>query len=254
MAQVRHLRRAPIQEAVIDLSFIGDSLSMQELESLAARHESRGWAREEIHRLQATIRHSAREADQLRVEKSEPIFEGFAFKSPNGQHIVQYRGGRVTVSRIRGYTTWEDLVDEAMGALGQYMEIRQSAVLERIGVRFINRICPNPSAMDFEDVLERAPQRLPGLEGARISNFLRRHVVEGLQGNFQANLTIGTALPEEGEMTGRLPVLVIDVDVYKHVGARANIELVADELKIARDLKNLIFFGSLKESVLEAFE
>lgn len=254
MAQVRHLTNAPVKEALLDFQFAGNILDIERLRTLAATYTAKGWVSYELRQFEATVAHEAGESQAMHVSESSWVFEGLGVTSPDRLHVVQFRGDRVTVSEVGSYTTWEDLLNRASTSFNEFVNAAGEVALTRIGVRYINRIRPNANFTRFEEVLERPPVELPGLAGARITNFLRRHVVEGLAGGFTGNLTIGTAVAEAGEDARNLPAFLVDVDVYKACAMDPVFDAVAEELEIARRIKNTMFFGSLKDEAVESYE
>lgn len=256
MARVRHLTHAPIREALIDFQFAGGELDLAKLNSLSEAYILRGWVGQEIRNFEAVIApKSDSNSSELEIHNSSSVLEGIGVTSADGAHVIQFRASRLTISCTRHYANWEDLEARARAALAEFVQGVAGLVVSRIGTRFINRIPPDPAVADYGDLLERPPLPLQveGLEGGRISNFLRRHVVEGLQGGFTANLTIGTVKPEAGETTKQTQALVVDVDVFKLCQIRPDFESLQPELAAMRNLKNLLFFGSLKDEALERF-
>ena len=258
MGNVRHLTRAPIREAVLDVQLTGFDAELKSLFELTSPFVSTGWRFQELKNYEAIIG-PVDESDQsgLRVHSASSDVEGYGALSADQAKVVQFRRNRATVSRVKKYLHWEDLQELAEDAFSAYFRLpgTEDKKISRIGVRFINRIPPLSRFNGYDEMLERPPLALdaPGLEGGRVTNFLRRHVIEGLRDGFSANLTIGTVKPEPGETIRQTKALVVDVDVYKACVLSPDLESLRSSFVVMRELKNNLFFGSLKDELLEEF-
>ena len=249
MTEARALRNPPIQEAVIHFGFAGVDLKAQELKQLAALYEADGWEAQELHTFQATLRHSSKSEPEISTEGG---FLGYLLTSPNGFDLVQLRGAQASGS-TKKYSSWEDLTAHARIVFERYVELARPTAVSTLSARFINRIPPYAGLEAFEDILTRPPVALDDLPGATISDFLRRHVVTGLEGGYTAVLTIGTVEPDKDEdVKGK--ALVIDTDVRKTCEIEPKFDELANDLVMLRGIKNKLFFGSLKDEIVEKFQ
>lgn len=247
MAKPRKLAHAPIQEATIQFAFSGVELAKSELEALAVVYEKEGWKRREAHLYQASL---AGEAGSLSVS-TVGNFLGFVLTSPDDEELVHVRASLVAVSKRR-YSCWEDLTALAARAFERYVASARPEKVTKISTRFINRIPPLSRFKSFEEILERPPLPIDGLEGGVITDFMRRHVIGEIAGGFAAKLTIGTVVKETDEnVLGT--ALVIDSDVFKACDVPAKFEALKSELMGLRSVKNALFFGSLTDAALEEF-
>lgn len=249
MAQARPLRNPPIQEAVIQFEFAGAELDRKVLEALAGTYQALGWERHEVRSFEATFDAAEGSPALLRADAD---FLGFVLSAPNGFELVQLRSTQVAGS-TRRYSNWEALTALARQAFEEYVRAADPPVVSKVSARFINRVPPNPRAAAFDRILERPPLPIEGLGDAYVTDFLRRHVVAGLPGGFAANLTIGTVQREPDERDDG-KALVIDTDVFKSCDIVPTFDLLLPELATLRMIKNQLFFGSLKEAIVETFE
>lgn len=249
MAEARALRHPPIQEAVIQFAFAGVDLKATELRQLAAVYVSEGWEAEELHSFAATVKHVPKGKTEVSTGED---FVGYILTGPSGVDLVQLRAAQVSGS-TRRYTSWEALVDHARAAFERFVEFARPAAVNALSARFINRIPPYSDFGTFDQILTRPPVPIEGLANASIVDFLRRHVVHGLDGDFEAVLTIGTVGSETQEdQDGR--ALVIDTDVRKVCDMQPSFDLFAQDLATLRGIKNKLFFGSLKDEIVERFK
>lgn len=254
MAGARHLSNPPIQEALIDFQFAGAHLDRSRLQRLATELSHEGWQTAELNLLDVTIGPDEDDVGgTVGLQSSKTVFDGFAIHDSERHHFIQLRGARITVSTVNRYTRWEDLEDESSRVFEPYVAELEDATLNRIAARFINRIpLPEKGFTDYKSILERPPLPLVavGLEGAQITDFLRRHVLNGLDGGYTATLTIGTVLPLPGQQVN---ALLVDIDVFKTCHIAPSFSAVSIELGKIRTIKNALFFGSVQESALEPY-
>lgn len=249
MAQARALRNPPIQEAVIQFGFAGVDLRAEELKQLAAIYEQDGWEAQELHSFEATFKHVPKHEPEISAKGD---FQGYLLVAPNKADLVQLRGAQASAS-TKKYSSWEALTAHANTVFDRYVELARPVSVTAVSARFINRIPPYAGMEAFDEILTRPPVPLEELPGATISDFLRRHVVTGLDGGYTAVLTIGNVKAElDEESNGK--ALVIDTDVRKACEVEPKFELLADDLATLRSIKNKLFFGSLREEIVEKFE
>ncbi|MBL8297525.1 MAG: TIGR04255 family protein [Rhodanobacteraceae bacterium] len=256
MAKVRHLARAPIQEAILDFEFSGPGLSQVQIDSISSRYVKSGSKTKKIEMPVVAPPPLAVGGIDVPGGKWNYIsLEEHVGLPPSAGRSVLISQNQVAVSSVRSYPGWDEFEVLAERAFSSYVELAENPRVTRLSARFINRIAPDPTYADYSSILERPPQSLPGegLEGSKITDFLRRHVVDGLRGNFTANLTVGTATPEPLEITKNTKAILIDIDVFKMCDLAADFVSLRSELATMREIKNALFFGSLKEHVVERY-
>jgi uncharacterized protein (TIGR04255 family) len=246
MAEARALRNPPIQEAVIQFGFAGVDLKAEELKQLAGLYEADGWEVEELHAFEATFHPKGKPEIS-----AEGAFLGYLLTSPEGSDLVQLRAAQASGS-TKKYNSWEALTAHARKVFERYVKLARPTAVMALSARFINRIPPYAGLEAFGEILTRPPVPLDDLPGAVISDFLRRHVVTGLDGGYTALLTIGTVEAELDEgSSGK--ALVIDIDVRKNCEIEPKFDVLAADLVMLRGIKNKLFFGSLKDEIVEKF-
>src|SRR3546814_15373919 len=92
--------------------------------------------------------------------------------------IVQIRGDRLSISQVARDERWEDLVDDAAANFHSFIAVGKPMRVTRVAARFVNRIPMHLGT--FGDLLAIPPQLLPELADARVTDFVRRHVIQGL--------------------------------------------------------------------------
>jgi uncharacterized protein (TIGR04255 family) len=234
----RHLTSPPIKEALIDIRVRAPELG--EPESLSPLV---GLAKE-----QYPIEKKSKFFDiTLDIEKeiaksSEPIVRGYILQNPEQSQVVQFRLDGFTINRIKDYQSWDSLFSEAIRWWQEYVKHRGEVEVERVGVKYINRILLPDS--DFPTYLTRPPTRPLGVKG-QISNFFYQVQVEA-ENQITAVITQGT---ERVMVEGKIPFL-FDIDASILIGRPLELAELIEKLEQLHETK-AIFFDSFTEATFE---
>ena len=248
MTTPRHLRNAPITEALIDFrvkaqmgfrpeDFSG--LKMRLAEQFPKMEERRGH--------QATF-------EVIKGQGQPPVMKdlglhGYFFKTSDGKAIAQFRVDGFTFNRLRPYTSWEEIFPQAMELWRLYSNICKPEVVMRLAVRYINHIVLGPGTVDLETYLRSAPvipQELP----QHVRGFLTRVTIYDPEKDIAANVI--QALQES--RPGSQLAVILDIDAYKEREFSTDDPNIEQTFEQLRAFKNLIFFNSLTEYTLRGFE
>ena len=174
----------------------------------------------------------------------QDIWRGFRGMSADKLRVFQFSGGGVVFRRLKPYATWEPFAADAMRLWQVFLAIAQPVEIERLAVRFTNRIAPIATS-DLTTYLKQVPTTLDGL-GLPISSFFwhSSHPVPGHP--FHVNV-MQAIQPSKGPQ-GNEPGLVLDIDVSSTQPFPPTAELVDNHLAKMRWLKNKVFFSLLKNS------
>ncbi|WP_460151874.1 TIGR04255 family protein [Pseudomonas sp. S2_B07] len=245
MAKPRHLSRAPIREALIDIQFSPAA----DLESVAAfAHEAAGLLGS-ISDLWETTLELTIGVDGAQQSNTGTCV-GKRIDFPGLNHVLQLRTTGFTFSRLPPYETWEAMSEHALKIGFRYLAAVRPEHVVRLAVRYINTLqIPLPVAT-FKDYLTCPPQ-IPSELPQGLASFLSR---------------VGIAVPEYGDVgvvtqvlegmtpEGNALSILLDIDVShlcKLDGPETDkIREVLDRL---RTFKNDAFFGFLEEKTLEQY-
>jgi len=240
-----HLDHAPIVEAVIHWRARGEAnLEPEKLRSqLAGKLPDYPAVKsqQELHLESKIDAQSA--AHSQRTE-----WRGLRLESTNGRNIAQFMRDGFAFSRLAPYENWDRFATEAIRLWRIHAEFARPLEVERLGVRFINRIAPIDLGR-LEDVLTSPPQH-PGELALPVREFLHRTDFEtpGTSYNVAVIQTTQPPAPPDNALA-----LILDIDV----SARESIELddaaSHERLNEMRWLKNKAFFGSLHEHAIQRF-
>jgi uncharacterized protein (TIGR04255 family) len=242
--EFEHFPNAPIQEALID--FRTSFLSLPSEESFAGLH------------LRLASRYPKRTAltrhvTQLTVdEKSDNVarsksFAGFLYSFEEVGLVFQARFDGFTLSQLKPYRSWQDLISEAKIVWSAYVDSLKPVTIDRIACRYINRFEVSNSEFDLGEYLMKPPELPPQLPQG-LSKFLLQFELPVPAAKCTALVT--QALERASE---RSASFLLDIDVFRAVSYASSQAQHWDDLEKLRDVKNQIFFTSLTEKSLDLF-
>lgn len=239
-------RNAPITEALIDIR-----VQPAQDASTAKIEEYHNFIRVEYPEKQKRTMWEG--SFELKEEK-EPLTKtrsqviGYLFKSADGKQAVQFRLDGFTFSKLRPYTRWEEMFDEAKRLWGVYRIHAKPVRVNRLATRYINSIEIPSKKFDYDDYFKMAPKIPPELPQL-LSHFFTRLVIPFPDEGVAA---IITQTPSEKPDPINSAV-ILDIDVFKEVSLSPDDEKIDEILAILREVKNRIFFGIIEEKTKDLF-
>lgn len=247
MASVRHLRRAPITEAIVDFRIMrsADFQPNSLLRALALV----GPDYPKTERPQATEARVDFKEGTAAASVRDLGFMGLWLRTQDDKTVAQFRPDGFTLNRLKPYTSWGQISAEALRLWAVYVDLTKPQTVTRVALRYINHLnLPGPVA-DLHAYIIEGP-RLPGATQGVITGFRSQLTLEYPEGQMKANVlrVLETSIETAG------PSLLFDIDVYR----TGPIDPRADTLEAAllglRDYKNSIFFEGLTEQCVRDFE
>jgi uncharacterized protein (TIGR04255 family) len=248
MPDPRHLRNAPITEAIIDFRVkTRTAFRPEEFAGLRPRLTERFPNVDERRGLQTTF-------DMLEKQGQPPVvkdlgLQGYFFKTSDKKTIAQFRVDGFTFNRLHPYTSWEELFPQAMDLWRLYASVSKPDAIMRLAVRYINRIVLPAGPIAFETYLRAAPVIPPELP-QYISGFLTRVTIHDPKTDIAAH--VAQAL--EASPPGNQLAVILDIDAYKQSEFSTDDPAIEQAFDQLRAFKNLIFFNSLTDETLRRFE
>lgn len=161
MQEYLHLKNAPITEAIIDFRVkLHPDFQVKEFFSL----------KKELHEKYPTVRERKMIEGTLEIRDGKPIqtlpvdkgLYGYFFESNDGKNVAQFRKDGFTFSRLKPYTRWEEVIQEARTLWNKYVKISSPEYVTRIATRYINHLnIPLPIA-GLSDYLA-SPPKIPDI-------------------------------------------------------------------------------------------
>lgn len=252
MAEVQHLREAPIVEAMIDVR-------------IEARPEFRADVFHEIRaKLEPTFPvveerrgvtfHLAfggaqpeQETPQLQGQMQQQQLDGLFFRSADGKDVAQFRGDGFTFNRLPPYTHWDEILPQALTLLEDYLRLTAPRAITRVAVRYINRL--RFPSFRFDEYLTGPPRSAPGTQGA-LAGFMEAALVD-VGGGVMVNFTQALEAAAPGAES---PTVLLDIDAFRADAFEPDLDEVKARLDVLHDLKNIVFFGALTDTAVRFYQ
>lgn len=248
MAAIRHLRNAPITEALIDLRVIprpglDPSVFREAAKTLASRFPLVEERRDTEAMLQVVG------GGKVSADMKDLGIQGLVFKSPDITRLVQFRRDGFTLNHLKPYQGWDVIFPEAMELWQLYEQLAKPMGITRIAVRYINRLEFPVSPIDMDDYCLTGP-RFPEGVADDYSAWTSRIVLVKVSQRLNALVTQSL----EQRLPTDLPSLLLDIDAFRVGEIEGGIEEIKAHFANLRQYKNEVFFGSLKDSYVERFK
>lgn len=247
MARPVHLRKAPITEALLDVQVrLAGSPSYESLLAFAeviASDYPQKTVRQEF-KAQIAIGDGP---ESPVVQAGDRVSTGYMLRSADGTQVVQARINGFSFSRLRPYTTWEDVSGEARRLWALYASIAQPVAITRIGLRYINRITIPLPFSTFGEYIRTVPEIAPGLPQGLQHFFMHLAVPIPDQ---PIVVLINQTIDQQGQALGSVP-LIFDIDAFQTEGYDPSGNDLWSAFDVLRTLKNDFFFRSITQKTVE---
>jgi len=233
VANRRHLSKAPITEAVIDLRVkFSEPPEMAVLSSLEQEFSDEFPVRKKQFQLQAEIKLDAGQFSG-RGDRRE---RGLLLKSADESEVVQFRVDGFTYSRLRPYTSWEEIFPKAWRLWEAYRSKTSPESITRLATRYINRLeIQNPST-NLADYLETPPIVPEG-----IPNILKNFFIRFTLYDDETKANINLIQASEVSLDPMRAVILLDIDVYRDDGPFEDDSQIKNILGITGNQESSIF-------------
>lgn len=244
MAEIRHLANAPIREAIIDVQFI-PAVAIEAVDSFAADFASPNDKLSDLWTSTLELK-----LEPIGVRQSQVGTRvGKRIDMYDGKHVVQFRTGGFTFSRLPPYERWEVMSEHALGIWQKYLEAMKPTGITRLATRFINSIEITLPITDFGDFLEYPPE-VPNSLPQGVMSFLSRVTFS----EPSADVTTVTQMLEGMSSNQKCVAIFLDIDAAHSAPTPiTDMQQAAPILNRLRETKNKAFFGFLKDKALEPY-
>lgn len=249
MAKKRHLSRAPVTEALIDIRVAPkEDLTFDILKAGLGAAGFGYYAKGPI--TENLLQFSVPVGGQELQTPSQAAQVGVRFHSNDEKYVVQCRLNGFTLSRLPPYETWENLRTEATRIWKVYAERLAPARVTRVATRFINNLrLPMQTGDSYQlyfnklvDVPEETPQS--------VEMFFQRFQLIDTETGARVILT----LTHDGSAANGVLPVILDVDAFAQTDLDPGDQEIWAILERLRNLKNRTFFGTLTERAAELYE
>lgn len=172
MPSLKHYSRAPITEALIDLrAELPDGVTLATLSDVHSSIKADYPMRQDFLIVQGQMVAGASvgaTASQTQV--------GYIFSSSDQKQILQARLDGFTFSRLAPYHRWETFRNEAQRLWSLYQLIAEPKRINRLALRYINRLDLPWPFKDLKDYLRTVPEVSPDLPQGLSGYFMQLQI------------------------------------------------------------------------------
>jgi uncharacterized protein (TIGR04255 family) len=247
MSKFETFPNAPITEALLDIQFSLPTGSEGGLQSFEKILEGQFPERQERLEMEQSFKLGPQNVEFLSNSKKT---NGFLRISKEKGKLVQIRREGFSFHKLKKYKDWPSLSGEAKTLWMKFCEHVEPTNVNRVGIRYINRIeipLPIEDIRNYCVLFPEFPKEMP----QSLSGFFMRFTMPDLTFGSTAIVTLTFENPVQGAIS--LP-LILDIDAFYSLTIMDpksdDIWKLFDNL---RDLKNRIFFSSLTECAKSLF-
>jgi uncharacterized protein (TIGR04255 family) len=178
-------------------------------------------------------------------------WRGLRLHSADGRYIAQFNREGFVFSRLQPYESWDQFKEEAMRLWKVHAELAKVLEVQRLGVRFINRITLPVGEVSLDDYL-RVPPQPPGELDLPIMSFFHQDRLLVTGHPYAINIVKTVQPPQGSGSDGGGLILDIDVSTIEPFEQRTN--AIDKCLAEMRWLKNKVFYSSLTKGIVEGLK
>jgi len=244
MAAKKHLKNAPIKEAIIDFrvsfdeSILIDSLQ-DKLSDIADDYPTV----EPLKRGKIELHTSGEELSSKTI--NEGVYS-LKFIHKEGKYIAQFQKDGFALSRLDPYEDWETFRSEAFRLWDIYKQETLPNKLLRIATRYINSMYISHD-MDIEELIN-APPKLPAETDGEVKSFFTRIVFK--DDISSANVILTRAI---NQPTDEQTEIILDIDAFFIKEYEISDPKYLSDVDILRELKNRVFFQSITNYAMDKY-
>lgn len=231
---------APIREAIFDIRV--NQLEGKTYEDFAGIYElikDKYINKRKINMFESTFNFA-----ENKTSETNSFFRGVIFSDKQNKKQVQFRTDGFTLNFLSLYSNWDDFKSEAYELWKIYLEYFPTANVERIALRYINRIEIPTTFKGFEEYVINIPP-IPSVLPKVYKSFFSQIEVPCEDEDYSAIITSTIETLTEKHIP-----YILDIDVYKDVKDNLNF----DDFDYIRKVKNSIFESCITDNARELFK
>lgn len=241
-----HLSKAPIVEAVIDIRItpkndIDEKKLKKKLKKMLPEYPNL----EKIHTKSFEISFGNIEG-QTKV--NDLGFVGYKLRHKTEPYIAQFYKDTFVFSRLSPYNKWVSFSKEAVRLWDIFRKIMNPDEIQRIGVRYINKIVTTEPVLELSDYYVSGPESIPKTDWP-IAHFLHKDTYSP-NDKYIVNVVKTIQIKQKNTNMG----LILDIDVIMNKKMFVDTDKINKYLLEMKDLKNISFFNSLKPEIIKRFK
>jgi uncharacterized protein (TIGR04255 family) len=246
-----HLVQAPIVEAVIHWQALAQRWpAMEELRHDLARRSPEYVKVRPQHEFRHHVELNHPGGPDREQSSSSVTWQGFRLTSNDERYVIQFLRGGVVFSRLDPYPDWARFEAAAWPFWEAFVTLCAPAGVQRIGVRFVNRIAVLKGRKP-SDFLANMPKPPKG-SSLQLESFLYQERYRVPETAYTVNV-VRTQQPSSGSHDEPNAV-ILDIDVSIEQPIDLDPEPMHARLAEMRQLKNEVFFRSITLKAVREFQ
>jgi len=178
-------------------------------------------------------------------------WKGLRFESADKLHIAQFNRDGFLFSHLQPYDSWEQFCSEGLRLWLLHVALAKPVEIQRLGLRFINRMMLSMEGAQLEDYLQNLPQNPQGLH-LPIGGFFH-HDILGVPG-YPYVINIRRMIQPPDVPTAKEIGVILDIDVCTIRPFELQSGILERYLAEMRWLKNKVFYGSITPKAVDKFK
>lgn len=244
------MENAPILEAIVSLQCDSSAeIDLPAIETLAKNHFHDAYPRlEQLVQAEATFTLPPEGEPDSKIHHQ---VNGFRLldKSPPSE-VLHFTPQAFSFNKLRPYSNFDELQKNIANGWRFYIEHFRPEVVQRIGLRYVNRIeLPLKNQhLELADYFKTMP-KLPASEAQQFVGFFQTLRFECTETGYLTQVALATQEPKDG-----LYPVVMDVESFAQTTQKPqSFDAYSDIIEKLRHLKNLHFYDNLTKACLELF-
>lgn len=250
MTEQTNFRNSPITEAIFDIRVsLPNETTLEDLEEFQKEVKIDFPKKEPRISLTGSLNLEAiTEAIPLSSSR-----DGWILVSGDSKRITQIRLDGFTFSRLKPYENWNKFYSEAYELWQNYAKIACPQEINRVALRYINRIeIPFSGPLNLKDYIRTTPEVSSDLPVTIVDQFMRLVIVHE---KYLPSQAIVTQTIDKNSDHNILPI-ILDIDVFQEVSVSPedNDKIKSFFEENLRSFRNEIFFRSITDKAKELFQ
>lgn len=243
MTVQKHYPDAPIQEAIIALRTV--PVVPLNLDALRLDAEKSEYSKVE-NLIEAIGQFKVGPGGGSAQMHQQPT--GWKYTHENGKQIFQSRVNGFTFSQLAPYDRWETLQEEAQRLWTEYRKIVKPERIDRLAVRYINRVDIPVANVDIKSYFRTSPEISPDLPQELANYFMQLRIpYPSIGGTCLMNQTIVPPALEGGVS------IVLDIDLFRDENIPQEEAEIWNFFETLHVAKNQIFEACITDATRELF-
>jgi uncharacterized protein (TIGR04255 family) len=173
---------------------------------------------------------------------------GFKSLSADQKHVCLRRRAGFTFSRLAPYDRWRPFRDEARRLWTAYLEMCDPSSIDRLAVRYINRIDLPTAAVEMKDYFRTSPEISPDLPQTMAGFFMQVLLPQSdIASKLMLNQTI--VAPARPDCVS----VILDLDLFRDEAVPQTESEIWDFFELLHVRKNEVFEACITDKTREVF-